>query len=282
MERKKISEYISLFPISNLIVWFMAMGLMFIYPSLSHASSMNAREIMQRVEDRDDGDRAVSDVEMILIDKNKKQRVRKIRRFEKDMGMDTHFILFFLSPADVKDTGFLTYDYDDSNRDDDQWLYLPALRKVKRIASSDKSKSFMGSDFSYADMTKRDLDDYDFSVMKSTGVKGVQTWQLKAVPRTKGVIDEIGYTKSILFVQKDNYVVIRALHWVKKGKRLKYMDVKKLELIDGIWVATEVEMTTKKGKIILHKTILKRSNVRFNQDLKPSLFSVRQLEKGLL
>ena len=63
--------------------------------------------------------------------------------------------MFFLSPADVKDTGFLTYDYDEEGRDDDQWLYLPALKKTKRIASGDKSGSFMGSDFTYADMTDR-------------------------------------------------------------------------------------------------------------------------------
>jgi hypothetical protein len=68
--------------------------------------------------------------------------------------------------------------------------------------------------------------------------------------------------------------------WVKKGKRLKYFDVKKLEKIDGIWVATEMTMTTKKGKKTLHKTLLLAKNVRFNQDLAPDLFTVRQLEKG--
>ena len=82
-------------------------------------------------------------------------------------------------------------------------------------------------------------------------------------------------------MRKDNYVVIRAVNWVKKGKRLKYFDVKKLEQIDGIWVPTEIHMTTKKGKQTLHKTVLHVHDVRFGQDLDADFFSVRQLEKGL-
>ena len=111
---------------------------------------------MERVDARDDGDNATQDMEMILIDKNGNQRVREIRSLPPRRGEDTYSIMFFLSPADVKDTGFLTYDYDDDEKDDDQWLYLPALKKTKRIASGDKSGSFMGSDFSYADMTNRE------------------------------------------------------------------------------------------------------------------------------
>jgi hypothetical protein len=83
------------------------------------------------------------------------------------------------------------------------------------------------------------------------------------------------------FVRQDNFVVVRAVHWVKEGGRLKYMDVKKLELIDGIWQPTEIHMTTKKAKRTLHKTILRFQNVKFNQNLKESLFTVRQMEKGL-
>jgi outer membrane lipoprotein-sorting protein len=71
------------------------------------------------------------------------------------------------------------------------------------------------------------------------------------------------------------------VNWVKKGKRLKYFDVKKLEQIDGIWVPTEMHMTTKKGKTTLHKTVIKAHNVRFNQDLDDDLFTTRKLEKGL-
>ncbi len=240
-----------------------------------------AREIMQRVEDRDDGDRATSDLEMILIDKNQNTRVRQIRSFSRDVGEDEQSIMFFLAPADVRDTGFLTYDYDDGERDDDQWLYLPALKKTKRIASDDKSGSFMGSDFNYADMTERELERYDYEVLREDEVGGHPVWLIQQVPRTREEIDRTGYEKSVLFVRQDNYVVVRAVHWLKKGSRLRYLDVQKLEQIDGIWVATEMTMTTKKGQRTLHKTILRSSNIRFNQDLAEDLFSVRTLERGL-
>jgi hypothetical protein len=240
-----------------------------------------ARAIMQSVDDRDDGDDVISDLEMILIDKRGNERVRKIRSFSKDFGEDDYQLMFFQSPADVKDTGFLTYDYDDDERDDDQWLYLPALKKTKRIATGDKSGSFMGSDFSYADMTSRPLDYYDYRILEESEVRGHAVWVIEAIPRTEDEVDETGYTKTVSFVRKDNFVVVRAKSWVKKGKRHKYLDVKKLEQIDGIWVSTEMTMTTKKGKTTLHKTLLRNQNVRFNQDLDEDLFSIRRLEKGL-
>jgi outer membrane lipoprotein-sorting protein len=255
--------------------------LILLLPCPSWAEDLNGRQIMERVDARDDGDNQVSDMEMILIDKNGKKRGRKIRAFGKDKGEDTLRLMFFMAPADVEDTAFLTYDYDQSDKDDDQWMYLPALRKTKRIATSDKSGSFMGSDFTYSDMTKRDLDDYDYTLLKEVKVRDADTWLIQAVPRTKDVIDRTGYTKSVLYVQKDNFMVIRGVHWVKKGNRLKYMDVKKLILIDGIWVATEMHMTTRKGKTRLHKTIMTFENVRFNQDIKEDFFSIRRMEKGL-
>ncbi len=246
------------------------------------AETPSAREIMERVEDRDEGHPSIIDVEMTLIDKSGRKRLREIRAFGMDRGEDELQLLFFLAPADLKDTGFLTYDYDEFGKDEEQWLYLPALKKTKRIASNDRSGSFMGSDFSYADMTSRDLDQYDYTLMKETDVDGVPVWQIESVPRTAKESKETGYTKSILFVRKDNYVVIRSVGWLKKAGRLKYMDVKALEEIDGIWVETEIHMTTKKGQKTLHKTVLRNSNIRLEQEeIGEDFFTVRQMEKGL-
>ena len=264
------------------LVSLMALVLLFgCLAGVAGADDPKARAIMQKVDDRDDGDNGKSRLEMILIDKHGSRRIRKISGFMKDFGKDTYRLMFFLHPADVKDTGFLTYDYDAAGKDDDQWLYLPALKKTKRIASSDKSGSFMGSDFNYSDMTSRNIEDFDYTLLKEQEVRRHKAWLIEAVPRTKKVIDETGYTKSLLFVRQDNYVVVRGVHWVEGGNRLKYYDVKKLELIDNIWVATKMYMTTKQGKITLHKTILQYDNVKFNQNLKQSLFTVRRLEKGL-
>ena len=245
------------------------------------AAELTARQIMERVDDRDDGDNRIADMTMTLIDKNGSRRVRSIRSFDKDQGEDKQRIMFFLAPADVEDTGFLTYDYDAYDRDDDQWLYLPALKKTKRIASSDKSGSFLGSDFNYSDMTRKNLDAYDFTIVKEMDVRGAPAWLIEALPKTREEMEETGYKKSLLFVRQDNFVVVRAVHWTTEGERLKYLDVDGLELMDGIWTVTDTSMTTKRGKETLHRTELSFRNIRYNQPLDQEMFSVRRLEKGL-
>jgi hypothetical protein len=104
---------------------------------------------------------------------------------------------------------------------------------------------------------------------------------IESIPRSKKVIKETGYEKSLIIVRQDNYVVIRAVNWVKDGGYLKYVDVRRLELIDGIWVATETHVTKKKNKKTVHKTILRFNNVKFNQKLDYELFTIRRMEKGL-
>ena len=246
------------------------------------AYALTGRDIMQKVNDRDDGDRSISEMEMILIDKNGKQRVRKIKTYGREQGQQTQSLMFFLTPADVKNTGFLTYDYDESGKDDDQWLYLPALRKTKRIASGDKSGSFMGTDLNYSDMTSPDIDLYKYTLMKETKVRGQKVWQIKSVPKTKAEAEKSGYSKSVIWIRQDNYMMTRAVRWVYNKKRNKYFDAKKIEKTDGIWIATELHVTTKSGKKTLHKTILLQKNIHFNQaEVNEGMFTVRRLEKGL-
>ncbi len=251
---------------------------LFITPTL--ADDANARAIMEKVDARDDGATIEQDMLMVLIDKNGNQRVRDLKSYSKDFGADEHKILFFKSPSDVKNTAFLTYDYDDPTKDDDQWLYLPALKKVKRIPSADKSSSFMGSDFSYFDMTDRDLEDYDYKLLKETKVRGHDAWMIEALPRNQKVIDESGYKKSIGIIRKDNYMVVRAINFMMNGKK-KYLDLKKIHKQDGIWLVDEMTMTTKKAKETIHKTILKFSNIKLNQNIDDDMFTTRRLEKGL-
>ena len=249
------------------------------------ADDPEARAIMEKVDARDDGDNQTSDMKMVLIDRHGNERERIIAAFKKDKGEDTLRLMFFKAPADVEDTSFLTYDYDDPDRDDDQWLYLPALRKTKRIATSDKSGSFMGSDLNYSDMTSPDLTDYDYSFYekgKESEVRGKKVWVIWAVPRSEDVVDETGYEKSLLFVRPDIDMVVRSIRWVAdSGGDLKYVDVRTLEQIDGIWVATDTLVTRKKGKSTEHKTVLTWENIRFNQDLDEDLFTIRRMEKGL-
>ncbi len=249
-------------------------------PSLTMAQE-TARTIMEKVDARDDGDNMTADVDMVLIDKNNHERRREMKIFTKDKGVDTLKLQFFLSPADVKDTGFLTVDYYAGEKDDDQWLYLPDLHKTKRIATSDKSSAFMGSDFSYADMTDRVLDEWTYTLLKEGAINGDKIWLIQALPVSEVVENRYGYKKSILFVRQDIFLVARAIHILNEGKKIKYMESKKIEQIDGIWVATERWMKTTVSKRTTHRTILKWENIKFNTPLDEGYFSIRQLEKGL-
>ena len=240
----------------------------------------NARAIMTKVDNRENGKTIEQDMLMVLIDKNGDKRVRDLKSYSKDFGKDEHRTLFFKTPAKLRNTAFLTFDYDKANKDDDQWLYLPALKKVKRIPSADKSSSFMGSDFSYFDMTDRDLENYDFKILKNTKVRGHDAWMVQSTPRNKKIIKESGYTKTIAIVRKDNYVVVRAINFLTNGKK-KYLDVKKLHKQQGVWMVDEMTMTTKKGKRTLHKTILSFKNIELNKKISNTMFTTRKIEQGL-
>lgn len=244
------------------------------------AAAPNGRWIMEQVDQRDDGNSQESDTRMILIDKRGNERVREIRALSLDQGDDSYRLQFFRAPADVRGTGFLTYDYYDGDRDDDQWLYLPDLRKTKRIATSDKSSSFMGSDFSYADMTRRVLDEWRYRLVREEQVGTDKVWIIEALPVSPRVEERYGYKKSYVYVRQDIFMVIRAIHLLSSGNKIKYMEVKNLELFDGIWVATEIWMKTTQNKNTLHRTKLLLSNIRLNEQIDADLFSIRQLEKG--
>ena len=261
------------------IVWIVLMAVT--APLPVSADDAKARQIMQKVLDRDDGDNRTAKMEMRLIDKKGKQRLRKIQTFQKDKGDDRYGLMFFLHPADVKDTAFLTYDYNDPDHDDDQWLYLPALRKTKRIASTDKSGSFMGSDLNYSDMTDLVLKDYDFTLKKEMVDRGHKVWIIQSIPRSERVMQETGYTKIWHFIRQDIYYQVRAISWVHKKNYLKYLDVRTLEQISGIWVGTEMHIFKKLGKKTLHKTILRLQDVQFNQSLDDDLFTTRKMAAGL-
>lgn len=249
-------------------------------PSAATAESLSARAIMERVDARDDGDNQTGRMRMTLIDRSGHERVRLLRSFRKDKGRDRLNLMFFLEPADVRDTGFLTYDYRAPERDDDQWLYLPELRKTKRIAGADKSSSFMGTDFSYADMTRRAVEEWRYRLLKEDKLRGHKVWLIEAVPASRAVAERYGYAKSVVFVRQDIFMVVRAVHWLADGGRLKYLDVTALEKIDGVWVATARDMRTVRGGRTEHRTVLALDDVRFGQDLDESLFTLRRLEQG--
>ena len=244
------------------------------------ADDAKARAIMEKADARPDGKTLQQDMKMVLIDRRGQKRVRSMKSFSKKFGKDKYTIMFFKSPSDVKNTAFLTYDYASGSKDDDQWLYIPALKKTKRIPSGDKSSNFMGSDFSYFDMTKINLDAYNFKMLKKAKVRGKKGSWISLTPRSKKTIKESGYIKQKVFVQANNYVVIRSVGTMRGGKT-KYLDIPKMHKQSGVWIMDEMKMTLKKGKKTLHKTLLRFSKTKLNKSLKDSMFKTRRLTKGL-
>ena len=249
--------------------------------SLCTAQGLTALEIMQKVNARDDGDNSSCDRTMVLIDKNNHKRSRTMKSFSKDKGEDILKLMFFTSPSDIRDTGFLTWDYHGGERDDDQWLFLPALRKVKRIASSDKSSAFMGSDFSYSDMTKRVVKEWKYTLLKTIKVRKKDCWLIEAIPANDAVQDRYGYKKSLLFIRQDIFMLCRAVHWLDQGNKIKYVDTPGIRQIEGIWTAVELNAKTTRNGKVLHRTVFCSENMKYGQGLEESMFTTRQLEKGI-
>jgi hypothetical protein len=241
-----------------------------------------AQEVMQRTQDRNDGKTFSSDLEMRLVDGSGVERRRRMRFFAKDHGEDEQRVLFLEEPADVRNTGFLIYDRKAAQAQDDQWLYLPAFKKTKRIASTDQSGSFLGSDLSYADFSKPNVADYDYRfVAEEAEFEGRAVWQIEAVPKTPEEEERTGYARAVLSVRKDNDVVVRAEYQLTGGKTTKVLEVKELLEIDGVWVATRSQVTSRRGETTVQTTYLAQSDVRVDRELSDELFTTRRLEKGL-
>jgi len=235
-------------------------------------------EIMQAVDNREDGDDLTQQMTQILIDRNGNQRVRHMASFRKDYGNDKKMVVFFTEPANIRDTALLTFDYDDPDKDDDQWLYLPALKKVRRISAADRGDYFMGTDFTFEDMKQTpELTDYHWKLLGSETIDGHDCWKVEGTPVSDEVMHELGYSKMVQYVRKDNDMAIRVDYWDQAGRELKHLHVSGLKQIQGIWSPLKVEMANVQSS---HKTMLEFSDQHYNTGLKDRLFTQRSLKRG--
>ena len=246
------------------------------------ALELSAKQIMQKVDDRDTGETIVSESALILIDKKKRQRIRQLKLFSKEYEQVDKSVSFFMSPADVKDTAYMSFDWDDDAKEDDSWLYLPALQKTNRIAASDKSGAFMGSDFSYADIDGVEVEDFTYRLVKeSEEVNGHDCWVIESTPKSKAVIKETGYLTTTSWIRKDIFMQVKAIIKVKKGKRVKYFQAKDIEQIQGIWTAKTLQMVTTKRNKLEHSSVLKINAVDYQTKVDDKMFENNRLQRGL-
>ena len=235
----------------------------------------NARDIMVKVKNRLDGDTRSSSMEMKLVNKSGNTRVRKITSYAMDVGEDTKTIMFFLYPNDVKSTGFLTVNYDDVNKEDDKWLYLPALKKTRRISGkSSKTDYFMGSDFTYDDIGKRNVDEDTHKLLREESANGFNYYVIESTPKKDGEI----FSKKLIWIRKDCDVVEKVEFYDKLGKLHRQMISSDIKKVDGFWTVGKMEM---KNVQTGHSTELLFLDPKYNIQLDSKIFTVNKLERGL-
>ena len=188
---------------------------------VSAKSNYTAKQIIEKTiqTGRLSGSEAIAT--MIIYDNSGHKRIRKTKQVTKlfDKGNTEKKLIKFMAPADVKGTGFLTFDY--KIKDDDMWLYMPALRKTRRIVSSEKAKSFMGSEFSYADMTPPNINDFKYKLLGEEKVDGTQCWKIEIIPINEDIEDENGFTKKIGFIGQKDFTLRKAMFYSTKYSIIK-------------------------------------------------------------
>ena len=252
-------------------------GLLSDVPEAS-AAGPSARDIMDKVAltRKLDGSEAV--VKMLIVSDGQ-TRERKITMATKlyDGGKTEKRIYRFLSPADVQGTGVLVFDYE--TQADDVWIYLPALRKTRRIVSSQKSQSFMGSEFTYGDLNIPPLDDFNYTLVKEEDYGGESCFVIDVLPKKKETGDEEGYSKKTYWVSKAKFAIRKGLYYDAGGallKELKTEDIKLLDPKKNRYRAMKMEMTNKKNG---RKSVFESEKVTLAPDTKDEFFTPRYLER---
>ncbi|MGF1697998.1 outer membrane lipoprotein-sorting protein [Vibrio lamellibrachiae] len=180
-------------------------------------------------------------------------------------------LTIFEEPRDVKGTAFLNHSH--TVEADDQWLYLPALKRVKRISSRNKSGPFMGSEFAYEDLSSFELEKYSFNFLNDEVIDGTEVFVLEQIPTDKNS----GYTKQVVWLEKLEYRPLKVEFYDRKGallKTLTFTDYK--QYLDQYWRAHTMAMQNHQtGK----STVLTTSELAFQTGLNDSDFQKNTLKR---
>ena len=207
----------------------------------AHAQTAEQRglEIVLEADKRDIGwQDQKSELVMILYNRQgqKSQRRMHSRSFEMKNDGDKSMIIFD-QPRDIQGTAFLTFTH--SLKADDQWLYLPALKRIKRISSNNKSGPFMGSEFSYEDLASQEVDKYTYKYIKDDNFEGSDTFVFERYPTYK----HSGYTKEIVYMDKKMYQPLKVIFYDRKSSILKTLLFQDYHLhIKKYWRPTKMKM----------------------------------------
>ncbi len=211
---------------------------------------------------------------MVLKNRHGQKSERKIRLKTLEVtGDGDKSLSIFDSPRDVKGTAFLTFTH--KTGDDDQWLYLPALKRVKRISSRNKSGSFMGSEFAYEDISSQEIEKYTYKWIRDEQYEGRQCFVIERYPVDKR---NSGYTRQVLWLDKSEYRVLKIVYYDRKKSHLKTLTFKGYKKYLGkYWRASEMNMVNhQNGK----STTITWSGYKFQVGLKDRDFNQNSLKRA--
>ena len=244
------------------------------------AQDLTVLEIMERNYNVNRTQDRCNEVTMEMYSKHGKKRIRKLRitTMLSENGINERRLIRFLYPPDVKGTGFLVIEH--SDRDDDMWLYLPTLRKSRRKLASSKKDSFLGTEFSYGDITGPSVSEYNYRMKEEKENEQTACHVIEAVPATEDILSDYGYSKRIDYIRKDNFTRMKAIFFDKYGKLLKTLscfDPVEVDPENHKWFVKQREMVNHKNG---RKTVLKMDKIQVNIGIREKQFTLRYLEKG--
>ncbi|MCJ8346541.1 outer membrane lipoprotein-sorting protein, partial [bacterium] len=241
----------------------------------------NARQLITKVNHLEEGQWVSRKLKMTMIDRRGKKRVREAIGYRKYYLGTKKTYLYYVSPSNIKRTSFLTFDYLDNKKEDDQWLYLPAMRKARRISSSDRGDYFLGTDFTYEDIKKEgkiEIEDYHFKTLALVELNGKKLVQIEALAKSEKIAKELGHNKQHLWIDPLLHVIVKSKSWDTNGNFLKTLNVSDISLVDGILTRHTLIIENHKSK---HKTIFQFSHVDYKKEVKDKIFSKSSLRKGV-
>ena len=251
--------------------------------------ALTADAIARRVQDRDTGRDARTEMRMKLFDRQGRSRERALTMISlrgrgtpgaaPNAPRGDRLLIRFTYPNDIRGTGFLVWEHPD--RDDERFLYLPSLGRVRRIAGSEAQESFVGSDFTYEDIGGREFDEYTYAIADENaswtppaGGASRPAWRLES--RRKEASAE--FPRVISTVLKDSFVVVSAEIYNRRDEKQKVYTVGRLERVEGIWTAMNADMTDALQK---SRTELDIVSTDYNVGIDESAFTRRELERGI-
>lgn len=242
-------------------------------------AEITPREIMEKNFVATRVKNSTADSTFTLINKTGQMRIRKVFGATKlePNEIDNMRMTRFLSPPDVKGTVILLIEH--SEKDDDMWIYLPGLKKVRRMLSSNKRDSFAGTDFSYGDVIGHKVADWEHHLIREEAVDGQTCYVIESIPKNETVKENSGYSKRLSWIQKDNFVAIKGEFWDESGRPLKILTAADVQIVDpvrGKWQPMRLEMVnTQTG----HKTIIEMENFKANEKINDEFFTTRYMER---